>query len=102
MLPILEHSIDEEAAEVLSKESARRVLTELLRALDGLTGITAAVFLRVLDGVGKATTSSKRSVFLFARAAITGKLEGAELGAVAELLGAQELRSRIGRSLRHR
>ncbi len=100
MAPILEHAVDGEAAAAIKGGPARRVLAELLLALDGLAEVTGAEFLRILEVVRAATASDKRTVFSSVRAAITGKLEGPEIGAVAELLGAEELRARIGRSLR--
>jgi glutamyl/glutaminyl-tRNA synthetase len=102
MVPILEHTVDAEAAAAMRDGPARRVLAELLRALDGLNEVTGAEFLRMLEAVRAAAACDKRTVFSSARAAIIGKLEGPEIGAVAELLGAEELRARIERSLRGR
>lgn len=99
MAPLLERSTDAKAADLLKRETSRTILRELLAALGGRSEMSGEEFLAILDGLRAAASSARNSVFLCVRAAITGRLEGPELGAVADLLGPAELRDRVARAL---
>jgi nondiscriminating glutamyl-tRNA synthetase len=99
MAPLFAHSLGADAAEVLRRGESATVLRALLAELGGRSKMSADEFLAILDELKAAVSSSRNSVFLCVRAAITGRLEGPELGAVAALLGPVELRDRVARAL---
>jgi glutamyl-tRNA synthetase len=100
MAPLFVHSIEDDAADVLRRRTSAAVLSALLAELGGRSEVRADEFLSMLDGLKAAASSARSSVFLCVRAAITGRLEGPELGAVAALLGPAELRDRLTHALR--
>jgi glutamyl-tRNA synthetase len=100
--PLVDLVLEDAAAEVLREEWAAGVLVELERVLEGRLSITGKEFLAVLSGLGKSLPLQGKSIFVPVRAAITGRLEGLEIGGVAELLGVDELRARLRAALRAR
>jgi len=100
MAPIVGHEISEDAQAVIGEEWARKVLAELLDALEGRSALSAGGFVSLLGELAKRADTKGKSIFVPVRAAITGRIEGPEMGAVAEVLGAQEVRRRLSRALR--
>lgn len=90
----------EEAAVALLKEGwAVRALEELSEALKGRVAISGAEFISILSGLSRDLPRGGKSIFVPVRAAITGRLEGPEIGGVVEMLGIDELRDRLAAAL---
>lgn len=102
MRPVFELNMDEDAAEALTDGRSEKILRALLTALEGRTRFDSRDFLALLGEMSKSGRFGRREVFVSVRAAITGKLEGPELGSIAALLGAAELRRRIELALERR
>jgi glutamyl-tRNA synthetase len=99
MGPFIEHNFDAEAVAALNERWATDVLTDIAAALEGRSGISRKSFLALITAVGKRHQLRGKSIFVPVRAAITGRLEGPEIGAVAKVLGVRELRRRLAAAL---
>lgn len=97
--PLVDLVIEEDAAALLKQGWARSVLLNLSRALADRTSISGTEFLSSLSTLAKEVPVEGSSIFVSVRAAITGRLEGPEIGGVVELLGIEEVRARIAAAL---
>lgn len=97
--PFVDLVLEDDAAALLKEDWAGKVLAELAVFIGDKRSITGPEFLSYLSELAKAVDSEGKSIFMPVRAAITGRLEGPEMGRVAELLGVEELRARLAAAL---
>jgi nondiscriminating glutamyl-tRNA synthetase len=93
-------NVDEEAASLLDTEAGAAVVRSLLEAIesDGAE-IEAGSFKRLLSEVGKSLGLKGKALFMPVRAALTGTTHGPALGEMAELLGRERVKRRLGEAL---
>jgi nondiscriminating glutamyl-tRNA synthetase len=94
---------DDEAAELLKKESSVRVLTALQSELVTVTGPWSPETVKAaIKSAGERTGNKGKDLFFPVRAAITGKLHGPDLARVAALKGKDSVARLVARALEGR
>ena len=84
-----------EAVDVLKNPDSLRVFKAFLSETAVLTYIDNDVFNHLMKTVQKQTGIKGKALWMPVRVALTGRLHGPELGAVAEIFGVEKCRSRI-------
>lgn len=91
----------EEAVSVLNKETAGRVLSVLLENLSGVEKLDGEVFIKVMRRTGKETFCKGAELWMPVRVALTGRMHGPELVKIVEVLGKEEVLSRLKEAIKH-
>ena len=81
--------------DVLKNPDSLRVFKAFLSETAVLTYIDNDVFNHLMKTVQKQTGIKGKALWMPVRVALTGRLHGPELGAVAEIFGVEKCRSRI-------
>jgi glutamyl-tRNA synthetase len=100
--PLVDLVLEDDAAALLEEPWAQEILEGLAGALENRSSLSGRQFLTLLSELSKTAPLEGKSIFVPVRAAITGRLEGPEIGGVAELLGVEEIRARVNSALRGR
>lgn len=112
------YCIDEDAAELLREDAAKRVLVALQVLLDTVTpsggeavpgktevdgvradGVVSVPFAMLIKQIGEQTGLRGKKLYMPIRAAVTGRLHGPELDRVFALLGPTSLHKRVEKAL---
>ncbi len=81
--------------DVLSAESARKVVDKCLESLKGMPWGDHAGCKKVVDAFGKELGLKGKELYWPLRAALSGKTEGPDLGAMISILGEKRVRERL-------
>ncbi len=92
--------IDEVSGQILARDESRRVLTVFLKNIDGVTELTEEAYRAVIRATADETGVAGRPLFAPIRAALTGMEHGPELEKIAEAVGLDVIKRRIGNALR--
>jgi len=86
---------------VLSSESAKKVLAALLKTLSNLPWGDQQGCKKAVDALGKELALKGKELYWPVRAALSGKTQGPDLGAIISILGAERVKSRLESALNH-
>ncbi len=92
---------DELKASVLDSENAHKVLSGLLSTLASLPWGDHQGCKKAVDGLGKELALKGKELYWPVRAALSGKTQGPDLGAMISILGAERVKSRLESALNH-
>ncbi|CAN5398324.1 glutamate--tRNA ligase [soil metagenome] len=92
---------EEIGRDVLSSDNAKKVLTTMLAALGGMPWDDHQGCKKAVDAFGKEISLKGKELYWPLRAALSGKTQGPDLGAIISILGAERVKSRLEAALTH-
>jgi len=92
---------DELKSSVLNSDNARKVLSSLSSTLASLPWGDHQGCKKAVDALGKELTLKGKDLYWPLRAALSGKTQGPDLGAIISILGAERVKSRLESALNH-
>ena len=87
-----------EAKEMITADGSKKVYEAILQAQGEITGWTTEVFKTLLKQAGKTAGVKGKDLWMSVRAALTGQLQGPEMGIIAERLGRDKFFVFIGKA----
>ncbi|HHT9125556.1 MAG TPA: glutamate--tRNA ligase [Candidatus Brocadiia bacterium] len=99
-----EPTLDKKVTELLSSNTAERILTAMLKKLQQISGLDKSSpygdkFREIVKDIGVETSLKGKALLMPIRLALTGKERGPELFAIAPILGLEECKKRIENAL---
>lgn len=91
--------VDERYSEILNTRTAQLVLETLLKRLADIKAITGDAFMEIVKEIQEQTGTKGKELLMPIRIALTGEEKGPELFNIVPILGIEECRKRIKRTL---